>query len=144
MASAQELVQQVRSARSELEATLGQCSDKWEVKPQGGEGEDAWCQKEVAQHVIGADWFFTNGIAQACGAPAMDRPSIDVATPQAALQSLQTVGAADDKILSMVQDGDLAKTFELRGLGSQSVEQMLQIMAGHARDHANQVQAAGA
>ena len=114
MAFAQELVQQVSTTRSELEAALGECSDTWETKPQGGEGEDAWCQREVAQHVIGGDWFFTNMIVQACGAPALDRPNIDVSSPQAAVESLQRIGVADDKILSKVTDGDLSKEFEGR------------------------------
>ena len=142
MASAQELVQQVSATRSDLESALGACSDKWDVKPHGGEGEDAWCQREVAQHVIGGDWFFTNMIAQACGAPALDRPQIDVSDPQAAVESLRRIGAADDKILSKVTDGDLAKEFEGR-LGRQSVEQMLQAMVSHTRDHINQMRAAG-
>jgi hypothetical protein len=142
MASVQELVSNVRAARAELEGALGECNDKWDVKPQGGEGEDAWCQQEIAQHVIGSDWFFTNMIVRACGAPALDRPNIDASTPEAALASLRTIGAADDTILSKVTAGDLSKEFEGR-LGRQTVEQMLQIMASHTRDHINQMRAAG-
>lgn len=143
-ASAQELVSAAQESRGEVEAAIKECSTKWEIKPASGEGEDAWCAKEVAQHVIGADWFFTNQIAQACGAPAMERPQIDVTTPAQALESLQQIGAANDKILRHVSEGDLSKTFETQRFGTQSVQQMLQTMAGHARDHANQIRAANA
>jgi hypothetical protein len=43
-----------------------------------------------------------------------------------------------------VTEGDLSKTFETRNFGTQTVQQMLQTMAGHARDHANQIRAANA
>jgi hypothetical protein len=143
-ASAQELVAATREARAEVEAAIKECTGKWEVKPASGTDEDAWCAKEVAQHVIGADWFFTNMIAQACGAPALERPQIDVSTPDHALESLRRIGATDDKILGHVTEGDLSKTFETRNFGTQTVQQMLQTMAGHARDHANQIRAANA
>ena len=143
-ASAQELVSAAKESRMEVEAAIKECSEKWEVKPAAGEGEDAWCAKEVAQHVIGADWYFTNLIAQACGAPPMDRPQIDGTTPAQALESLQQIGAANDAILRHVSEGDLSKSFETQRFGVQTVQQMLQTMAGHARDHANQIRAANA
>ena len=143
MPAPQEMLQQLRQVRSEAEAAIGECNEKWEVKPASGEGEDAWSPKEVAQHIVGADWFFTNNIAQACGAPATERPQIDVSTPQAAAQSLRQIGEADDKILSKVTEGDLSKTFETR-LGTMTVQQMLEMMTSHARDHINQLRAANA
>jgi hypothetical protein len=143
MPTPDELRAAVKTARSEAGAAINECGAKWEVKPASGEGEDVWCAKEVAQHIIGADWFFTNSIAQACGAKALDRPTIDVSTPSAASASLESIGAADDKILGYVSEGDLSKTWETR-LGTQSVEAMLQTLASHCRDHVAQIRSANA
>ncbi|MGH2588551.1 MAG: DinB family protein [Dehalococcoidia bacterium] len=142
--TSQDLLQATRAARAEVEAAIGECDAQWEVKPPSGDGEDAWCPREVAQHVIGADWFFTNMIAQACGAPALERPQIDGSTPQAAAESLARIGGSDDKVLQHVTEGDLTKTYESERFGVRTVEQMLQTMIGHAHDHAAQLRAANA
>lgn len=145
MAAPQELTQAVKDARAEAEAAILECNEKWEVKPAGGgEGEESWCPKEVAQHLIGAEYFFTNMISQACGAPAMARPEIDVSVPAAAVASLKSVGENDDKVLRHVSKGDLSKTYDTRNLGTRSVQEMLEIMASHARDHAQQIRTANA
>ena len=113
------------------------------MKPAGGEGEDAWSPKEVAQHIVGAEWFFTNLIGQACGAPSMERPQFDVTTPQQAAAALRQVGEGNDTVLNKLTEGDLAKTTETR-FGTQSVQQLLEMMTNHARDHVNQLRAANA
>jgi len=143
MASPDELRQAIAQARSALEPAIAGSGSAWEVKPASGEDKDAWSPKEMARHVIGADWFFTNGIAQACGAPAMQRPEIDVETPERALASLQRIAAGNDKILKHVSEGDLSKSRELP-IGTVTVEQMLTIMASHANEHAQQIRAASA
>jgi hypothetical protein len=143
MPSPKELRAQLAEARAEFQAALHEVHAKWDQKPAGGEGEDAWSPKEVAQHVIGADRFFTNNIAQACGAPAMDRPPVDVSTPGAAAASFTRIATDDDAVLRHVSDGDLAKTHETR-LGVLSVEQLLTGMTSHLRDHTAQLRAAGA
>lgn len=144
MASPKELRQSIVDGRAELQAALHEVHEKWETKPASGEGEAAWSPKEVAQHVIGAEWFFTNNIAQACGAPAMERPQLDVSTPAAAAASLSRLGASDDAVLRHVSDGDLAKTFDLPRLGTRSVEEMMANIISHTRDHIAQLKAAGA
>jgi hypothetical protein len=60
MATPKELRQQILEKRAELQAALHDVHEKWDTKPAAGDGEEAWCPREVAQHVIGADWFFTN------------------------------------------------------------------------------------
>ena len=144
MASPQELIQTVRDVRAEAAAAIGECDEKWETKPAAGEGEDAWSPKEVAQHIIRAEWFFTNMIGQACGAQPMERPEFDVSTPRNAVESLRQIGELDDRVLRHVSDGDLAKTYDTRNLGTRSVEEMLTIIASHGRDHINQLRAANA
>jgi hypothetical protein len=54
-----ELRQSIIDTRAELQAALHEVHQKWEVKPASGENEDARSPQEVARHVIGADWFFT-------------------------------------------------------------------------------------
>ena len=143
MPAPQDMLQQLRQARSDAEAAIIECNEKWEVKPTGGEGEDAWSPKEVAQHIVGAEWFFTNLIGQACGAPSMERPQFDVTTPQQAAAALRQVGEGNDTVLNKLTEGDLAKTTETR-FGTQSVQQLLEMMTNHARDHVNQLRAANA
>jgi hypothetical protein len=128
--------------RAELHAALHGAHQKWEQSPLSGEGEESWAPKKVAEHAIGAEWFFTNAISQACGAPALERPSIDVSTPAAAAASLSRMGVTCDNILRHVSDTDLAKKFEVGNLGSRGVEEMLTIMDSHARDHINQLRTA--
>jgi len=143
MATPKELRQQITDTRAELQGALHDVHAKWETKPTAGEGEDAWCPKEVAQHVIGADWYFTNMIAQACGAPAMERPKVDAATPATAAASLSRIAAGDDNVLRHVSEGDLSKTWDAGRLGTLTVERMMEIIVSHTNDHIQQLRAAG-
>ncbi len=128
--------------RAELHAALHGAHLKWEQQPSSGEGEGAWAPKRVVEHVIGSEWYFTNAISQACGAPALERFAIDVTTPAAAAGSLSRVGVICDNVLRHVSDGDLPKTFDLGTSGSKSVEEILTIMDSHAKDHINQLKTA--
>ncbi len=147
MATPEELVHGVTQVRAAAETAIREYGVKWETKSAGsGEGEDSWSPKVVSQHLVGSEWIFTNVITQVCGAPAMERPHIDVSTPDKAAKSLAQGGAASDKALrhQHVSEGDLAKTFETRNLGTPSVQEVLEIIASHAQDHARQLRAANA
>ena len=128
--------------RALLQAALHGAATNWERKPEAGAGEDAWSPKQTAEHLIDAELFFTSAIAQACGAPALERPKLEVAAPADAAATATRVGATCDNILRHVSDGDLPKTWELRGLGVKSVAEMLAIMNSHAQDHVSQIKAA--
>jgi hypothetical protein len=142
MPSPKELREDLVEARAELQAALHEAHTAWEQKPAGAsEGEDAWCPRQVAEHVIGAELFFANGVAQACGAPGPERQAPDVSSPAAAAASLTRFAAKSDNILRHVSQDDLAKTHTMR-IGELSVEQMLTVMASHARDHAQQIRSA--
>ena len=141
MASPKELRQAIVEARADLQAAFHDAHDAWEKKPAGAqEGEDAWSPRQVAEHVIGAEVFFASGISQACGAPKLDRPPIDVSTPAAAAASLTRCGAIADNVLRHVSEGDLAKTTQMRQ-GEMSVEQMMALVARHGHGHAEQIRA---
>jgi hypothetical protein len=137
--SPKELRQAITDARAELQAALHSAHEKWEVQPPHGEGEDAWSPRQVAEHAVGAEIYFASAISQACGAPKLELQKPDVATPAAAAASLTRFSAVCDNILRHVSDADLAKTFEVGRMGETSVQRMMEILAHHARDHANQI-----
>ena len=141
MASPKELRAALVEARADLQAAFHEAHDAWERRPQGGEGEEAWSPRQVAEHVIGAELYFASNIAQACGAPALELSRPDCSTPAMAAASLTRNAATADNILRHVTEGDLTKSRRLR-TGEATVEQMLQRMASHAHDHANQIRAA--
>jgi hypothetical protein len=142
MATPKELRAALVENRAGLQEAFHNAAPKWETKPSGSaEGEDAWSPRQVAEHVIGAEWFFTNMIAQACGAPAMERPAVDASSPAKAASSLTRVAANNDNILRHVSDGDLAKEWDSR-LGRMNVEAMLTTMGSHGQDHIAQMNAA--
>ena len=143
MATPKELRQALADVRADLHAALHHVHETWEQKPPAGEGEESWSPKEVAQHVIGADWFFTNMIVQACGYPALERPHIDVSTPAQAAASLARIAANDDNYLRHVTDEDLRRTAETR-FGPRSVEELMAMLTRHAREHTEQLLALGA
>ena len=140
MPTPKELHQAIIESRAGLQAAFHDAHDAWERKPQGGEGEDPWSPRQVAEHVIGAETFFASLIAQACGAPALERPSIDASTPATAAASLTRTGAIADNIFRRVTESDLPRTQQTR-MGEMSVERMMQLVAGHGQDHANQIRA---
>lgn len=144
MADPKELRQSVVETRAEAQKAFHEAHDTWDVKPGGAaEGEEAWCPREVAQHMIGAEWYFTNLIVQACGAPAMERPQIEVATPGDAAATYTRIGAANDAMLRHLSQDDLSKTIETKTpLGEASVERIVGLMVGHGRDHIEQLRAA--
>jgi hypothetical protein len=142
MATPRELRAAIIENRAQLQAALHGAATKWELKPAAGDGEDAWCPRQVVEHMVGSEWYFTNFISQACGAPALDRPTLDVASPAAAAATVTRVGAYCDNVLRHVSDGDLAKTWELRQSGTQTVEQMMRTIDVHARDHLDQIRTA--
>ncbi len=142
MATPKELRQAVVDARADLHSAFHSAHDTWETKPAGGEGEDAWSPRQVAQHIIGAELFFAGLIAQACGAPPLERQVPNVESPADAAASLTRFSAMSDEILSHVTEDDLAKVQQTR-LGELSVQQMLALIVSHAHDHAKQIRAAG-
>jgi hypothetical protein len=142
VANPKELRANLIENRAELQSALHGAHRSWETSPSSGDGEASWSPKQIAEHMIGSEWFFTNAISQACGAPALDRPSIDASTPASTAASTTRIGNTCDNVLRHVSEGDLAKSFDLRNFGPKTVEEMLVIMDSHAKDHINQLKAA--
>jgi hypothetical protein len=121
-------------------AELKLAGPNWERKPQGGgEGEEAWCARQVAEHIAGAAPFFGNGIAAAIGAqgPQMQR------YPFASASDATSVTADAQKafmgVVSGVTDAQMSMEIDHPRLGKQTLGGILAIVANHYLDHANQL-----
>ena len=143
MPTPDEIRAELASARDELAAALSAApADTWERKPESGEGEDAWSAREAAQHVVGAELYYTNAVCEACGYDGPDSPfagGLEFASPADAGTALtQAIAAADSKI-QHVSEGDLGKSHERMG----ALPDVFESWTGHLRDHAAQITAAG-
>jgi hypothetical protein len=118
---------------------LAQAGPHWDRKPPSGDGEDAWCARQVAEHIAGAGLFFGNGIATAIGAdaPALERISLD-SVDQAVSKTSET-HAALMRVLDNVTDSHLPTEVDHPRLGKQTVGSILGIVNHHLNDHANQL-----
>jgi hypothetical protein len=142
MESPKELRAAIVENRAQLQAALHGAAAGWETRPAAEGDEESWSPQQIVEHMIGSEWYFTNHIAQACGAPALEPPAVDVSSPAAAAATATRVGAICDNILRHVSDADMLKTRELRRFGEQSVGWMLNTIDSHARDHLQQLKAA--
>jgi uncharacterized damage-inducible protein DinB len=138
MATPDELRAALEEARKEFRTALPEVDGAWEQQPASGEGEEAWSPRQVAQHVVAAEAYFTTAVCTACGYPGVDQVNPDYANATAALSAFDEVVEMCNKKLKYVTETDLEKTHERWG----NVEQIMQINAGHLRDHAAQMRAA--
>ncbi|MGE3076218.1 MAG: DinB family protein [Dehalococcoidia bacterium] len=140
MATAEEAKAAIEAGFTTYIAELEKAGPVWEKKPTtSGEGEDAWCARQVAEHIGGSGLFFGSGIATAMGitGPTPSRMSFpDAAT---ALAETRRTHGELMAVVSQVKDEQLAAETELRGLGKQTVGGMLGIVSYHLNDHANQL-----
>ena len=140
MPSPRELRAAIIENRAQLQAALHSAHETWEVEPPIPSGEEeSWTPRRVVEHMVGAEWGFTNLIAQACGAPAGQSPTVEAATPADAAASVTRIGAQVDDVLRHVSDGDLAKTWEHPRFGPQTVAQLLETIVDHGANHVSQL-----
>lgn len=139
MATPDELRTAIAEGRATLRAALAAANGAaWEMEPGSGEGEAAWSARQAAEHVIGAEAFFTNAVCTACGYPGVEFTNRSYATPAAATAALAEVSALTDAKLKHVTESDLGHLHDRFG----SVEGLMKTSAGHLRDHAAQILAA--
>ncbi|MBI2766626.1 MAG: DinB family protein [Chloroflexi bacterium] len=135
------LTADLSKAGDEYMAELRQAGLHWDHKPAGGEGEDAWCARQVAEHVAGAQGFFGHGISQHCGFAGPGRTGGEFATAD---QAIAATPEAIGKLVGVVQqvpEAKLADELEFGPLGKTTMAQVLGVTAYHMRDHANQLKA---
>jgi len=133
-------------ARSAIEAAfqsyiaeLEQAAPVWERKPASGEGEDAWCARQVAEHIAGAAPFFGAGLAAALGVPGPTPARIELPDGAAAPAETRRAHALLMDVVSKIDDSKLAIEIDHPRLGKQTVAGILGILAYHYNDHANQL-----
>lgn len=112
----------------------------WERKPTGARrAEDAWCARQVAEHIAGNSGG--GGIAKAIGVegPSASRPElVDAAAAVAATPAAHRQLLA---VLDRVQDSHLAQELEFGGMGTMTVANVIGVLMWHFYDHAYQLKA---
>ncbi|MEX0784513.1 MAG: DinB family protein [Dehalococcoidia bacterium] len=137
--SADDIRSEIGSAFDGYVAELAQAAPHWDRKPASGEGEDAWCARQVAEHIAGASLFFGAGIAQAIGVsgPTLDR--VELPDAGAAAPKTQANQAAFMAVAAQVSNEQLAMEIDHPRLGKQTLGGILEIVTHHHRDHAQQL-----
>ncbi|GAB4331216.1 MAG: hypothetical protein Kow0010_16450 [Dehalococcoidia bacterium] len=138
MATPEELRAALAAARDELKAAIAAAAGNWEAQPPEGEGEDAWSPRQVAEHVIAAEAYFTTAICEACGYPGVDRVAANYPAADDALAGHAAVIEMCDKKLRHVTEKDLEMKHERWG----TVAGLLALSAHHLREHAAQLRRA--
>lgn len=145
MATPKELRADIVEGRAQVQEALHGAHEAWDRKPAGSpEGEDAWSPKQVAQHLVGGEWYWTNEICKACGAPEVARPDLAANTPAQAAATLTRNAPKFDDLLRHVSDTDLEKPMGSGAFAGRTVGQVLEMWPSHVRDHINQLKAASA
>ncbi len=134
-----EILAEIHDAHLGYMSELKQAGNVWEAKPAGGEGENAWSSRQVAEHIAGSNLFFGAGIADAIGVqgPPLERLVIPSATD--ALAKTAETHAALAGVCEKISDGQLAMEVDHPRLGKQTLESILTIVVHHYADHANQL-----
>ena len=142
MASASEAQAAIAAAFETYVAELAQAGARWDKKPAAAaEGEDAWCARQVAEHIAGSGPFFGAGLATAIGVDGPVPARIEFPDASNAVdETTRTHGLLMD-VVKQMNDGHLAIEIDHPRLGKQTVASVLGIVSGHLNDHANQLKA---
>jgi hypothetical protein len=141
MPSADDYRAQVTAARTALRDAISGAGSRWETAPSGGEGEDAWSPRQVAEHAIGSERYFAGKVAGSMEGKAPERIEFSFASNADALAALDSSVADCDKVFRYVEDRDLAKAAPMPDGAPfpKSIEGFLQLNAYHLNDHAKQI-----
>ncbi len=142
MPSADDYRTQVASGRSALRAAISTSGNRWETAPaSGGEGEESWSPRKVAEHVIAAERSFAGGVSRAMEGKAPERKEYSFATSAEAIEALDANAADCDKVFRYIEDRDLAKAAPMPDSVPlpKTIEGFLQLNIYHLNDHANQI-----
>ena len=121
-------------------AELKQAGPAWDKKPAGGsDGEEAWCAREVAEHIAGSGLFFGAGIAGLIGAQAPALERISLSSAEAAVAKTSETHGQLVTVLDQVKDEQLSKEIDHPQLGKQTVGSLMGIVTWHLNDHAQQL-----
>jgi hypothetical protein len=140
MATVQEITNNINSAYHTYMAQLVLAGEGWETKPTaGGSGEDAWCARQVAEHICGSGGFFAAGIAKAIGAQAAPPAASVLANVDEAVAAMPGAHSKLTNVMREVKADQLSMEVEFGPLGKTSLEAVLGVVAYHYNDHASQL-----
>lgn len=140
MATAAEAKAAIEAAFSGYIAELEQTASVWETKPEAsGDGEAAWCARQVAEHIGSSGPFFGMQMATAMGIPGPALGRMTFPDQSLAVTETRHTHSQLMDVVSQVKDEHLAMERELPGLGKQTVGGMLGIVSYHLNDHAQQL-----
>ena len=132
--------EQLATAYAGYMTELKQAGPNWETKPATGEGEDAWCARQVAEHIAGAATFFGAGIATGIGVDGPARGAAELANAETALETTERNHAALVAVLEQVRDDQLDTEVNAPQLGGMiPLERIMLILPSHLADHTNQL-----
>lgn len=140
MATLKESREGIVGARADLQSAFHEVHGRWEQKPATSGGDEAWSPRQVAEHAIGGELLLASAIARAVGKSTVEAIEPSCPTPASAAAALTRYAAQSDEILGELNDSDLAITYQGR-TATRSVEQGLQLMANHLREHTEQMRA---
>ena len=138
MPTPDELRAEIAKARSAFRSALEGASANWERQPPTGDGEEAWSPRQVAEHTIGAEPWFTTQVCVSCSYPGLDPIEPSYATAADALKAFDEVSKNCDGRLKYVTDTDLTMKHERM----ETVAGVMQGNAMHLNEHAAQIQEA--
>jgi hypothetical protein len=141
MPTAEEYRAELDTSRAALRVAIESASGSWEQAP---DGDDQWSPRAVAEHVIGAEYYFAKLVAAAMQGKETDGPDLSFASTSDAASAFEEAIEVADKAYRYVEDRDLEKPSELNAGDSYpgTIEGVLQLATWHLTDHAEQIAAA--
>ncbi|MGI8926058.1 MAG: DinB family protein [Tepidiformaceae bacterium] len=122
-------------------AELKLAGPKWELAPPAGEGEEAWCARQVAEHIAGAATFFGAGIAGALSIEGPGRFQPSFASAAEAVAATPEAHAKFMAVVGQVPEDKVAMEIDAPRLGKTTIGGIMGIVAHHLEDHAGQLRA---
>ena len=123
-------------ARATLAATISKAEQQWVLGT-----EVKWGPRKIAEHVITDENYFANAVAAALQANGLEQKDIEAVEPQHALQLLEEMAVAPDRIYGYMEDGDIDKVADIpAGQGfEQTIGGTVDFAVWHLLDHSKQI-----
>ena len=119
---------------------LKQAGPHWDRKPTtDSEGEDAWCARQVAEHIAGAGPFFGVAIAKGAGLTAPAMAEVHLPSFEEAVAATENGHATLMGVIGQLTDEQLGIAVKSPQLGEQTLGSMAGIVVYHLNDHAQQL-----
>ena len=133
---ADEFRARLSEARATLAATISRSEQEWELGT-----EAKWGPRKIVEHVITDENYFANAVAAALQANGLEQKDIEAVEPQHALQLLEEMTVATDRIYGYIEDGDIDKVADIpAGQGfEQTIGGTVDFAVWHLLDHSKQI-----